>query len=70
VVVVCSTIRPAYITAMRWATWAMTPKLCEIKTMANAESLPEIGQEVEDLGLNRHVERGGGLVGEHEVRLA
>jgi hypothetical protein len=34
-----------------------------------AERLPEVEQEPQDLGLDRHVEGGQGLVGEQELRL-
>jgi hypothetical protein len=36
---------------------------------AHAEPLADVGQQLEDLRLHRHVERGGRLVGDQEVRL-
>ena len=37
---------------------------------AGAEVFAEVLDELEDLSLNRHVERGGRLIGDQQVRLA
>ena len=66
----CSTIRPAYITATRSAISATTPRSWVMSRSARPSSRWSVAQQVEDLGLDRDVERGGRLVGDDQRRLA
>ena len=62
--------RPAYITATRSAISATTPRLWVTNSMPMPRSCLQLLQQVEDLGLDRHVERGGRLVGDQQHRIA
>ena len=58
-----STILPAYMTMMRWEIRAMTPRSWVIIMIAIAELLFQVHHQLQDLGLDGHVERGGRLIG-------
>ena len=58
-----STIRPAYMTSTRSQFWLISARLCEIRTIAVPVRWLTLVQQIHDLRLDRHVERGGGLVG-------
>jgi len=63
----CSTMRPAYITAMRSARPAMTARSCvtQISAVPVSGELLHLGQ---DLRLDGDVERGGRLIGDQQSR--
>ena len=61
---------PAYITTTRSAISAMTPRSWLMKRMAIPVSCLDLADEVEDVRLHRHVERGRRFVGDQERRLA
>ena len=63
-----STIWPAYITATRSAIRATMPRSWVISTHRHAELALQIGQQPQDLRLDRHVERRGRLVGDQQRR--
>ena len=63
-------MRPAYITHTRSHTSATTPRSWLISTSAIPGLAPDLPQQIEDLRLDRHVERGGGFVGDQQFRLA
>ena len=65
-----STTWPPYITATRWQVWAITARSCETKTSATPSSLAQRAQQLEDLVLDRHVERGRRLVAQDQPRVA
>ena len=65
-----STIRPSCMTETRSQRSATTPKLCVTMQDGHAELLLEVAQQVEDLGLDGDVERGGRLVGDDQARVA
>ncbi len=65
-----STTRPAYITTTSSATSATTPRSCVISMIAVPVSCCSAAHQLEDLRLDRHVERGGRLVGDQQARLA
>ena len=60
--------RPRYITATRSAMWATTDSWCEMNTIASPSSLAQLAQQLEDLRLDRDVERADGLVGDQHAR--
>ena len=63
-----STTRPAYMTYSREQVWLTTAR--SWLTRRSPSSPPAAaGEHAEDLGLDRHVERGGRLVGEDQPRL-
>jgi hypothetical protein len=64
-----SAMRPAYITATRSAVSAITPMSC-VTSITAVPCRAQALQQLDDLRLDRHVERGGGLVGDDEARLA
>ena len=64
-----STNVPAYMTFTRSHIPATTPRSCVIRTSAAFCSPYELPQEIEDLRLDRHVERCRRLVGDEELRL-
>ena len=66
----CSTMRPAYITATRSAISATTPRSCVMSSSARSSSRLQLAQQVEDLRLDRDVERRRRLVGDEQRRLA
>jgi hypothetical protein len=66
----CSTILPAYITAMSSVCPATTPEVVRDEDQRHVPVPPLLADEVEDLRLHRHVERRGRLVGEHQRRAA
>ena len=68
--VASSTTLPAYITTTRCATSATTPRSCVISMIAMPSALLQLGEQVEDLRLDRHVERGRRLVGDQQLRVA
>jgi len=63
-----STIRPAYITATSSHVSATTPRSCVISRIAVPSRVRRSARRVEDLRLDRDVERRGRLVGDHERR--
>ena len=65
-----STTRPAYITATRSAISATTPRSWVISTTAEPNSLRRSLDQLQDLGLDGHVERGRRLVGDQQVGVA
>ena len=67
---VCSTISPAYMTATRSHISATTPRSWVIRMMAVPVSRWRRAHQVEDLGLDGHVERGRRLVGDEQLGLA
>ena len=62
-----STGRPAYMTRMSSAAPATTPRSWVMSTSGGAGLLLRLGENVEDLRLNRHVEGRGRLVGDDDV---
>jgi hypothetical protein len=65
-----SKILPAYITITRSVMPATTPRSWVMSMIGHAVSLLELGEQIEDLRLNRHVERRRRLVGDEEFGLA
>ena len=66
----CSTISPAYITATSSHISATTPRSWVMSMHGRAGLLAQLAQQVEDLRLDRDVERGGRLVGDQQRRRA
>ncbi len=66
----CSTTRPAYITTTSSQVSATTPRSCVISRTLMPSSRCSERQQLEDLGLDRDVERGRRLVGDQQIRLA
>ncbi len=64
-----SAMRPAYITATRSAVSAITPMSWVISITAVPCSRHSVLDQADDLGLDRHVERGGRLVGDDQSGL-
>ena len=64
-----STMRPAYITATRLHILATTPKSWVINKIAIPVSSLETLQQLQILELDRHVERGGRLIGYEHLRM-
>ena len=64
-----STPRPAYITSTSSAISATTPRSWVMMMTAELNSLLQVLQQVEDLRLHGHVERGGRLVGDQQLRV-
>ena len=62
-----SIIRPAYMTATCWDISAITPRSWVMKRIAAPVSALSCVHEVQDLGLDGDVERGRGLVGDHQL---
>ena len=65
-----STNVPAYITLTRSHMPATTPRSCVIRISAVSRSATRLAQELEDLRLDRDVERRRRLVGDQQLRLA
>ena len=63
-------MRPAYITATRSAISATTPRSCVMRSSARPSFRCSVAQQVENLRLDRDVERRRRLVGDDERRLA
>ena len=63
-------IIPPYITFTRSHMPATTPRSCVIRISAVSRSATSVAQQVEDLRLDRHVERRRRLVGDQQLRLA
>ena len=63
-----STTRPAYITTTRSASPATTPRSWVTSTSASPISRCSSSEQLEDLRLRGHVERGGRLVGDQHLR--
>ena len=63
-----STIRPAYMIAIRSQVSASTPRSCEIRISASPSSLAQPLEQLQHLRLHDDVERGGRLVGDHQRR--
>ena len=61
-----STTSPAYITSTREQTLAMTPRSWLIRIDGGAQIGVQLAQQVEDLRLDRHVQRRGRLVGQEQ----
>ena len=57
-------------TFTRSAYRATTPRLCVMISIASAQAAGEILHELQDLSLDRHVERRGGLIGQDQGRIA
>ena len=68
----CRTRRtlPPYITRMSSASSATTPRSWVMMMTARAELLLQVPDQVEDLRLHGHVERGGRLVGDQQLGVA
>ena len=66
----CSTMRPAYITATRSAVWATIPRLWVMNSTARPSSALSLRQQGQDLGLDGHIQGGGGLIGDEQLRVA
>ena len=64
----CSTIRPAYMTDDPSAMSATTPRSWVIRITAESNSSLQPLDQLEDLRLDRHVERGRRLVGDQDAR--
>ena len=62
-----STIRPAYMTAIRRHTLTSVERSCVMKMIASPELALEVAEQPEHLRLHHHVERGRGLVGDQEA---
>ena len=60
----------AYITTTRCAVSAMTPMSWVMSMIAMLELGLQLVEQLQDLGLDGHVERGGRLVGDQELRIA
>ena len=65
----CSTTRPAYITSTSSAPRATTPRSWVMRMIALPVSCCRLCISVQDLRLDRDVQRGGGLVGDQQARL-
>ncbi len=61
---------PAYMTMTRSARRAMTPRSWVMSAIAMPKSRRSCDQQLQDLRLHRHVERGGRLVGDQQFRAA
>ena len=66
----CSATRPAYMTRTSSATSATTPRSWVMMMIAEPNSRLQVHDQVEDLGLDGDVERGGRLVGDQQLRVA
>ncbi len=64
-----STTRPAYMTTTRSASSAIRPRSCVIRMIAACVSSLRRLQHLDDLRLDRHVERGRRLVGDEHARV-
>ena len=62
-------MKPAYITLIRWVIPATTPRSWVIRIIAVPVSVGQAAEELEDLRLDRDVERRRRLVGDHQLRL-
>ena len=62
-----STMRPAYMTAMRSATSTATEMSCVTKIIGQAELALQLAQQQQDLHLHGGIERGRRLVGEQDA---
>ena len=65
-----STTRPPYMTAMRSARPATTPRSWVMRIIAMCSSRLQVLEQVEDLLLHGDVERGGRLVGDEQLGIA
>ena len=65
-----STISPRYITATRSLMCRITARSCAMMIERQAEAVLQILEQVDDLRLDRHVERRDRLVADDELRLA
>ena len=65
-----STIRPAYMTATSWQTWATTGRSWVTNIRLMPVSWHSRGEQPQDLVLDRHVEGGGGLVAQDQLGVA
>ena len=64
-----STIRPRYMMATRSETWRTTPRSWLMNSMVRPSSRRSLQEQVDDLRLDRHVERGDRLVADQHVGL-
>ena len=64
----CSTISPSFITTIRSARSAATPRSWVMSRTADAGARGEVVEEVEDAALHRDVERARRLVGDDQLR--
>ena len=64
----CSTTWPAYITTTSSQVSATTPRSCVMSRIAMPSSRLQRAEQLEDLRLDRDVERGGRLVGDEQRR--
>ena len=65
-----STIRLAYITMTSCANCATTPRFMRDQQDRHTHFPLQLFQQLQDLGLNRHVQRRGRLIGNEQVGLA
>ena len=65
-----STLRPAYMTTTRCAISATTPRSWVIRMIAAPSLCLQLAHQIEDLRLDRDVERGRRLVGDQQLRVA
>ena len=63
----CSTIRPAYMTAISSRPLGDDPEVVADDEQRHALLVLELREQLEDLGLHGHVERGRRLVGDEQV---
>ena len=66
----CSMIRPPYITATRSVRPGDHPEVVRHQDDSHAELCAQVVDELEDVALDGHVQRGGRLVGDQQPRLA
>ena len=66
----CSTILPAYITTTSCDVLGDHAEIVRDQQHAHAQIALQVGEQLEDLRLNGHVERGGRLVGDQQLGLA
>ena len=63
-----STILPRYMTAIRSLTWRTTDRSCVMNTYVRLQLVLQLGEQVDDLRLDRDVQRRHRLVAHHELR--
>jgi hypothetical protein len=64
-----STISPCVITQTRSAIWRTIAEVVGDQQQRHAEPILQLAHQLQDLRLDRHVERGGRLVGDQDVGL-
>ena len=63
-----STIRPEYITPIRWQVWATTAKVVGDEDQRGAQVVTQLGEQFEHLVGNGDIQRGGGFVAQQDLR--